>query len=107
MLKMKCCGQERTSKFCPECGKKLEHPLCALYRHLDNVVKIDDAKLQTVKKDTKARDANPEIHKRRIARIEKTLAKWVSWRDAVRNAIGEGQAVIEKTEKKPASEKTK
>ena len=106
MLKMKCCNQERMSQFCPECGKKLEHPLCALKRHLDGVVKIDDAKLDTVKKDTKERDANPVIHTRRIVRIEKTLAKWSSWRNAVRVAIGEAGGSIDISEpKEPVMDK--
>ena len=102
MLKINCCGQERESKFCPECGKSLEHPLSALYRHLDGVVKIDDAKLQTVKKDTDFKSKNAVLFKRRVARVEKTLAKWVSWRNAVRGAIGEAQAGVEQSGKKPA-----
>ncbi len=87
MLKMKCCGEERTTKFCPACGKKLEHPLCALHRHLDGIVKIDAAKLDTIKKDMKERDTNPAIHSKRVARVEKTLAKWTLWRDAVHDAL--------------------
>ena len=105
MLKMKCCNQERTSRFCPECGKKLEHPLCALNRHLDGIVKIDEAKIQTVKKDVKLTD-NPVLHKRHIARVEKTLAKWTSWRNAVRVAIGEAGGSIDIPEpKEPVTDK--
>lgn len=89
MLETVCCDEVRTSKHCPECGKKLEHPLSALYRHLDGVVKIDDAKLQTVKKDTKFKNENAVLYKRRVARVEKTLAKWVTWRNAVRDVIME------------------
>ena len=88
MLKINCCGHERTSSYCPDCGKKLEHPLESLYRHLDGIVKIDSAKLQTVKKDVAMQKKNPEIHKRRIARIQKTFNKWLDWRNSVRVAMG-------------------
>lgn len=88
MLKIICCGQERTSSYCPDCGKKLEHPLAGLFRHLDGVVTVDAAKLETVKKDVAMQKKNPQIHKRRIARIIKTLNKWTQWREVVGAVIG-------------------
>lgn len=104
MLKIICCGQERTSLFCPDCGKKLEHPLAGLHRHLDGVVKIDAAKLETAKKDVAMQKKNPVIHKRRIARIEKNLAKWTAWFNSVGLAIG-GMEIPVKTEPEKKPEK--
>jgi len=83
MLTIICCGVERTSSYCPNCGKKLEHPLAGLYRHLDGVVKTDLAKLDAAKKDVKMQKDNPVVHKRGIARMEKNLAKWTGWFDSL------------------------
>ena len=95
MLTIICCGVERTSSYCPNCGKKLEHPLESLYRHLDGIVKIDSAKLVTVNKDVAMQKKNPEIYKRRIARIEKTLGKWLDWRNSVRVVMGATEITAE------------
>lgn len=59
---MKCCGQDRTTKFCPDCGTDLTlGPLGSLLRHVKNHV----------------RNANSDA-----ARI-----KWQAWLDELEKAI--------------------
>ena len=106
MLEVVCCDEKRTSKHCPECGKKLEHPLSALHRHLDGVVKIDVAKLVAVKKDTQFKNQNVVLYQRRVARVEKTVTKWTTWRDAIGDAIKKDGGSIDPPEpKEPETDK--
>ena len=76
---MKCCGEERDSRFCPECGKRLKlTPLVELYYHTKSQVAKHERKIHTLRVVNK--DDSP-IFKR----AEELRDKWASFRDAPRN----------------------
>jgi len=86
---MKCCGEERTSKFCPECGKLLAapKPLDELLAHVRQRVKhlteerfrfVTNGDNPTMKQDYwQGRAMNALGH----------LDRWSRWEQALVDAI--------------------
>lgn len=73
---MKCCGQERTTKFCPDCGKSMMGSLGSLLRHA-------------------------QVNARCKDRSESARAKWRTWADELEKAIA---ALAEKEQHDEANE---
>lgn len=78
---MKCCGEELTSPFCPQCGERTGNStLTALLLHV--------RKQQRAETERSERQLynQLEMSDRRIKakeRIIKNIAKWKSWGDAL------------------------
>lgn len=82
---MYCCGEDRATKFCPECGNNLSlDPINALIAQCRATAKAR----QTEAEKQARRAASPEYLYKTLAkgRSEAALAqaaKWRSWADAV------------------------
>lgn len=80
---MKCCGKERNSRYCPECGKKLknddviydilEHCRFELNKHKTRQKRIEDGFVTPFKSEKE--------------KLKKWIAKWESWEKAILEAI--------------------
>lgn len=82
---MKCCGQERTTRFCPECGKPTNNPLFTLLAHCKP--HLDQAKTRLAWTISQ----NREHDEFRIAKQQASVDKWQEWMDALERAIqGDG-----------------
>lgn len=84
-----CCGAERSSNFCPDCGSKLEtfDPRTGLLSHIQK--QVDAIRSRLGKQKTRVNDPrlDTERVKSKIEVTEKSLRKWIAWRDWVRSAI--------------------
>jgi len=69
---MECCGKERTTKYCPDCGKELnaDAPLAGLLRHCESTLEAANKKR---KEATEAKDDKS------LVSAEKSIAKWHQW----------------------------
>jgi hypothetical protein len=86
---MQCCGEERLTRFCPECGQELGSAglrtlLDHLKRNLNPLVERAVRWRQALEEDP---GDNPERFRRRLERVEKRRDKWQSWVNAVEQAI--------------------
>jgi len=82
---MKCCGQERTTRFCPECGKQVSDS-SGLYGLLAHCRKS----AQHAQKESESWDAHdPERPAAKRSKVN--AAKWKTWVDVLEKTIkGDG-----------------
>ena len=72
---MECCGEDRTGKFCSECGSALiSGSIAGFLRHIEVQIKKLTNKTNKYGKDEMSRGRDIE---------ERSLKKWTSWRDEV------------------------
>lgn len=81
---MICCGENRTTPFCPECGKQIPGTLHSLLAYLRTHQRQCE-KQRDVKKE---RAGYPEA---KLARITATINKWKAWADSVEQALGQSE----------------
>lgn len=80
-----CCGRNRHTKFCPECGKSITSgPLSGLVTHLLTVVGQKKKFVERAKGWPVS-----ESQARRIAEGEKSAAKYQAWADELQRMIDE------------------
>jgi NMD protein affecting ribosome stability and mRNA decay len=81
---MICCGQNRTTRFCPECGKPTKNALIGLLDHCRPQLEYCKTRLAHA-------GAKDSTCKRQAA-----VDKWQGWVDALEKAISEGDGTPEK-----------
>lgn len=99
-----CCGQERESMYCPDCGTALigVTPMGSLLLHLCKQRR--KAELALNKSRDFAVDNTPEgqsmarAHSAQINRDARGLAKWTAWADGLRKLIAGQEASKPDTE---------
>lgn len=105
-----CCGKERVTPFCPECGKqmKCESPLHELRKHCvdrrktivtslkNNKIKMAEElkKPNTNDRNSNVRNSNVRYMVQFVASGEKAILKWNRWIDAL-------DAILSPQEEKP------
>ena len=84
---MDCCGKQRSTKYCPDCGKLLrdESPLGSLREHVRK--RMNMQRRRVISWQHRAKTESAKWIELRIASEEKTLEKWTSWLDALDKAI--------------------
>lgn len=85
---VKCCGEPRTTPFCPECGKKLPvpHPLWALVKYLRRCAKAQKTAAERGRRH--AADDDPRgRNARRVSAASAAAAKWGCWADLLENLL--------------------
>lgn len=87
---MLCCGEERQTRFCPECGAKVRepHPLDGLltycrqkashYRRDQRLIAQSQGTAEALGDDVRR-----ESLARRMATAERQLARWGPWAEAL------------------------
>lgn len=97
---MECCGQDRTTKFCCECGTPVGlSPLGELLRHCRTAVKMKQSTANGYREDTKTIGRSDfSIVRCKLAadRADNNAGKWQSWADELEKAIA---ALAEKESK--------
>ncbi len=89
---MKCCGEDRTTPFCPQCGDDLrpEHPLVELHDHVQRTARAAYLLLQRFQEYAEEKD-RPESQKdhywQKANQTRERFAKWQAWADALESAI--------------------
>ena len=80
-----CCDDRHSSPFCPMCGKRLKQPspIDALLCHLAKELKKKRGFVRTKRIAAEEPNANKLKLSNEIQRIEKTIATWESWREAI------------------------
>ena len=88
-----CCGEYRTTNFCPECGIQLDgSPLRSLLRHIEGVrVRLKKEQETTVAKIASLK-ADGEVDRARREKVwgERRLTaleRWTQWRDALKELM--------------------
>jgi Zn-finger nucleic acid-binding protein len=90
-----CCGQQRSSAYCPDCGKKLfDGPLAELMQHLryaekQNRTRAEHARMR-IKDDSGMED---RLWKRKADDLGVQADRWAAWADALADVMkraGEG-----------------
>jgi hypothetical protein len=95
-----CCGKERNTNFCPQCGKAMskEAGLLGLKRYVDSMYEAAQARVQERKNEV-ARVENPSTDfgyrriqlikdaKQSLARAVKKEEQWRDWQEALIKAI--------------------
>ena len=77
----KCCGEERTTPFCPMCGAAIKgHGIETLLQHCQR-------SLGKAKKEMENRTSAG--YERHIKTSQASVNKWQSWVDAIRELTGE------------------
>lgn len=86
---MQCCGQDRTTKFCADCGRNMKtgHVLADLLSYvLEQIARMssgmsrDELRAQTD-------ESFAEWHNNSVARCRTQLARWRAWADELEKAI--------------------
>jgi hypothetical protein len=81
---MICCGEDRNTPFCPQCGNQLiTNDLWSLLRHIRSTIKSRERSIKTEEKQIKHWNGDDDEKEEaiRMVRIqgEKTIEKWKSW----------------------------
>ena len=92
---MKCCGENRLTNFCPECGQQImaPHPLDSLLAHLSAFVRGLDKQIR--QSETRLRDNPPtdehylQHRTERLEKRKKTRAKYNAWKEDLAKLIAE------------------
>lgn len=85
---MNCCGEERATLYCGDCGKRLRFsPIEGLLSHTMVISRQKRALF-----DRMNATKNPRL----LERPRATLAKWESWHDALKTLIEESGGKEEK-----------
>ena len=82
---MKCCGEERTTAYCPDCGKHLGQasPLHQLLSHVRQRIKSQLSEIGSWNTHSPNNEGT--------AKRKKTVAKWQAWADALVEAIKQSE----------------
>ena len=81
---MECCGQERSSKFCPDCGRAIDaDPLRQLRQHVQSTLQTKTASLATKER----KNDGGQYDLKWIAIGKRTVAKWTRWLEALDKVI--------------------
>lgn len=88
MLMTTCCGTERDTHYCPDCGKKLiSDPILELLDHVDKTagaVRIQyESWMERLHNGTEVQRENARINPKKL----ETVKKWEAWRDALQDAL--------------------
>lgn len=83
-----CCGKNRKSKFCPECGRVIitSGPLGELVVHLLTIVGQKKKEAAKIKQWFDNNDGK-ERRNRRFETCEKTVAKYQEWADELQKLL--------------------
>lgn len=85
---MKCCGEERTTKFCAECGEMLANiSLAGLLAHLQTGIKSRASLLATRERLAAEDPMHRNYRNRQVENCVAAIAKWQSWADELEKAI--------------------
>lgn len=81
-----CCGSEHATQFCPDCGKLLNEAgtLTTLLAHCRVQVLRQQKRVQHRKQFFQD---HPASKSHSSAKLEKTLAKWQGWVEALEDAL--------------------
>jgi len=96
---VKCCGEERTTPFCPMCGKAAQrHGLRTLLRHLFTQQTQIENRIAAYRRAKDGVDdslrgkylqEHPEVPCRRIVSLTRNLEKWQTWHDELAKLLAE------------------
>ena len=85
-----CCGEERQSKYCPECGKLLykKGSLTSLAKHCRDIEKVHERGIRAIQFCAKqAKTLDTDHVKYQIDLANKRRDKWKSWADQLEAII--------------------
>lgn len=82
---MKCCGKDRKTRFCPQCGKRLaEHNLGSLVTHCQS--RLAQLRKEQLRWENAADKHDEQTDAKRVDRIDRhiesakrTIVKWEVW----------------------------
>jgi len=75
--KMECCGKNRDTKFCPDCGRSLhQEPIYHLLAHVTRFAH-----------NFKVQSGNNQSGEFAKAKAQKSYEKWAAWEKALRKLI--------------------
>ncbi|CEF48307.1 unnamed protein product [uncultured bacterium] len=80
---MECCGKERTSRFCPDCGNALQSGgLWELLSHMRVVIRTQSRSAERNARKSQCSGINdPSFYARRADSQRKAADKWTAWAD--------------------------
>ena len=77
---MQCCGKERTTKFCPDCGKPTCDPwLSSLLAHLKRRADEERKRYQAICKSHESLGKTDEDDTKWLDQAKARADKWASW----------------------------
>ena len=90
-----CCGEDRNTPFCSECGKQLATKamgIAGLLAHLRRTIDVHNKRLKAQELHMRClqKEANEkawEYQEKRRERRQRTLAKWQTWHKALIDLI--------------------
>jgi uncharacterized membrane protein YvbJ len=91
---IECCGKERDTRYCPDCGKQLiDHKLHGLLKHCELNAGSQRALLD--KSTRRQREKDTEAVRNQIKKRAAVVHKWQTWADVLRKLIAQtsGDAV--------------
>ena len=85
---MKCCGRDRTTRYCADCGKELSgnRPLDSLLRHVRTNIGTKTKEIEKYKRWIK-KGEEPKWCKKDLGNTTDSRAKWMIWEEALVAAI--------------------
>lgn len=86
---MKCCGQHRTSRFCPDCGKALagSDGLAGVLAYCRRQQLAAQSRYDSHKKEYALKQ--PEWDSYIGPRKQQVIDKWAGWADAIERAMSD------------------
>lgn len=74
---MKCCNRERSTKFCPECGRELAYGVGGeILIHLEQLARTQRNGIDRYKQDVTPGKGLNEYQEKRIANLTRLLKTW-------------------------------
>lgn len=91
---MRCCGEERSTRFCPECGSRLRQlgTLRDLLAHVSQRASHERAiqdNLERLLAEPNGQN-DPEWLKKRVQQHLPHVLKWESWRNSLATLLDQG-----------------
>lgn len=82
------CQQEVSGNFCSQCGTLVVSNYgLSLLRHIESRLGVDRKHLERHRKALEREDNHKDFQTKRIAELERTIAKWEGWQEFVTQAL--------------------
>ena len=96
MVKIKCCGLECSTRFCPHCGAEVRcgHSLDGLVKHCQTRAAALRTEIGRLRDELAQFPDAPEWQSRRLPRAERSAKEWENWAEELSALLAAQTTII-------------